>query len=118
MANKQKAKAVRELRRRRHVRRRVSGTAERPRLSVYKSLRSTIAQLIDDDKGVTLAYSVSGPTAGKGTKTDAAKAVGKAIAAQAVEKGIKKIVFDRNHYLYHGRIKALAEGAREGGLEF
>jgi large subunit ribosomal protein L18 len=96
----------------------VSGTAERPRLTVCKSLRNTIAQLIDDDKGVTLAYTISGKVSAKVTKTDAAKAAGKAIAALAIQKGIKSVVFDRNHYIYHGRVKALADGAREGGLEF
>lgn len=118
MANKQKAKDVRELRRRRHVRRTISGSAERPRLTICKSLRNTIAQLIDDQSGVTLAYAISRPDAAKQTKTDAARAVGKDIAARAIEKGIKRVVFDRNKYIYHGRVKALAEGAREGGLEF
>jgi large subunit ribosomal protein L18 len=122
MSDKLKLRSERELRRRRHVRRRISGTAERPRLTVCKSLRNTIAQLIDDEKGVTLAFcstSEAGvvPKGGKTTKTQAAAKLGEKIAALANERGIKTVVFDRNHYVYHGRIKALADAARGAGLE-
>ncbi len=101
-----------------HVRHRVTGTSERPRLTVAKSLRNITAQLIDDTSGQTVAYwsTVSAKDAMKGNKTDMAKAVGKKIAELAKAKGIDKAVFDRNRFRYHGRIKAVAEGAREGGL--
>ena len=121
MANKQKAKMTRGLRRRRHVRNKVHGTADRPRLTVSKSIRNTIAQLVDDQNGVTLAFTVSSDPASGGdtkkTKTEAAKVVGQKLASLAREKGITRAVFDRNKYVYHGRVKAVAEGAREGGLE-
>jgi large subunit ribosomal protein L18 len=110
-------------RRKLRIRHKVSGTPERPRLTVFRSLSHIYAQVIDDVAGKTvghcstLAKDVKGP-AGDVNKSEAAKLVGKAIAAQLKAKGITKIVFDRNGYLYHGRIKALAEGAREGGLEF
>lgn len=101
------------------VRKKVNGTSERPRLSVFRSNKSIYAQLIDDIKGVTLA---SASTLELGDKTklnvENAKQVGKKIAEKAVATGIQSIVFDRNGYLYHGNIKALAEGAREGGLKF
>jgi large subunit ribosomal protein L18 len=105
------------------VRRKITGTSERPRLTVSKSLRNMTAQLIDDLNGRTIAYwSTQSPGAKaaeeKMTKTAAARAVGKKLAELAAEKGVKRVVFDRNHYLYHGRIKAVADGAREGGLEF
>jgi large subunit ribosomal protein L18 len=120
MANIQKAKAARELRRRRHVRNKVRGTAERPRLTVCKSLRNTVAQLIDDQKGETLAFAASVVLKSGGrsekSKTEVAKDVGQHLASLALEKGITCAVFDRNRYVYHGRIKAVAEGAREGGL--
>jgi large subunit ribosomal protein L18 len=113
---------AREARNRRHrrVRGKVSGTAERPRLTVFRSNLGITAQLIDDQAGKTLAG------AGwqhlkktfKGSKTDQAKEVGKLIAANAKKAGIETCVFDRGGYLYHGRVKALAEGAREGGLRF
>lgn len=101
-----------------HVRHRVVGTTERPRLTVAKSLRNITAQLIDDTSGQTVAYwsTVSAKDAAKGTKTELAKAVGKKIAELAKAKGIDKAVFDRNRFRYHGRIKAVADGAREGGL--
>jgi len=121
MANKQDARAARELRRRRHVRNKIRGSAERPRLTVSKSLRNMYAQLIDDQKGETLAYVASHVLAADGksdkSKTDVAKEVGQNLARLALEKGIKCAVFDRNQYVYHGRIKAVAEGAREGGLQ-
>jgi len=103
------------------IRKTVKGTAERPRLSVYRSNKQIYAQLIDDIAGVTLASASSASKAveiAKGKKVDMAKEVGKAIATKAIESGIKAVVFDRGGYLYHGRIKALAEGAREGGLTF
>ena len=95
----------------------------RPRLSVFRSSKHIYAQLVDDDKGVTLAAasSLEKPLREggvKGTNVDAAKVVGKLIAERAAEKGIKEVVFDRGGYLYHGRIKALADAAREGGLNF
>jgi len=110
-------------RRKLRIRRKISGTAERPRLSVFRSLKHIYAQVVDDVAGKTLAHcstlskDVKGPADEK-TKSDAATLVGETIAAQLKAKGITKIVFDRNGYLYHGRIKALAEGARKGGLEF
>jgi large subunit ribosomal protein L18 len=104
------------------IREKMSGTAERPRLNVYRSLNHIYTQLIDDLNGVTLA---SASSFGKkseeknyGGNVAAAKSVGKLIAERAQEKGIKKVVFDRGGYLYHGRVKALAEAAREAGLEF
>lgn len=121
MANKQDARTVRELRRRRHVRNKIHGTAERPRLTVCKSLKNTYAQLINDQKGETLAFFTSRVLTAGGdkakSKTDVAKEVGVNLARLALEKGIKCAVFDRNRYIYHGRVKAVAEGAREGGLQ-
>lgn len=112
-------------RQRRHVRvrKKVSGTAEAPRLSVYRSTNHIYAQLIDDVKGVTLASAstlektVKEQIAGK-TKTEAAKIVGKIAGERAKEKGIEAVVFDRGGYLYTGRVQALADGAREAGLKF
>jgi large subunit ribosomal protein L18 len=104
------------------IRAKMSGTAERPRLNVYRSLNHIYTQLIDDANGVTLASASSQTKKGEEAKTggnvEAAKAVGKLIAERGVEKGIKKVVFDRGGYLYHGRIKALADAAREAGLDF
>lgn len=117
----------REASLRRHVRlrKKVSGTSERPRLSVYRSLHHIYAQVIDDTKGLTLvAASTVEPELREKMKTnnggniEAAKVVGNAIAKKAVEKGITKVVFDRGGQIYHGRVKALATAAREGGLEF
>jgi large subunit ribosomal protein L18 len=107
-------------RRRRRVRRKVSGTAERPRLAVFRSNVGIYAQLIDDAGGETLASASwkSLPKSFKGTKTAQANEVGKRLAAAAEKAGIKACVFDRAGYLYHGRVQALAEGAREGGLTF
>lgn len=101
------------------IRRKMQGTAERPRLNVYRSLNQIYTQLIDDQAGTTLA-SASSVTAKlkTGGNVAAAKEVGKLIAEKAKEKGIKKVVFDRGGYLYHGRIKALADAAREAGLDF
>ena len=113
--------SVREARLRRHrrVRGKISGTAERPRLVVFRSNKGIFAQLVDDDAARTLAsasWLQLRPT--KGTKTEQAAEVGKALAAAAKKAGIESCVFDRAGYLYHGRVKALAEGAREGGLKF
>lgn len=107
--------------RHKRVRAKISGTAETPRLCVYRSLAHIRAQIIDDVKGVTL---VSASTLEKsfegvnGGNCSAAKEVGKLIAQRAAEKGIKNVVFDRGGYIYHGRVKELADGAREAGLEF
>jgi large subunit ribosomal protein L18 len=107
------------LRRHRRVRGKVEGTAERPRLVVFRSNRGIFAQLVDDSTGRTLASASWTALAGdKGNKTDQAKAVGTALADAAKKAGVSSCVFDRGGYLYHGRVKALAEGAREGGLEF
>jgi len=99
------------------IRRKLAGTGERPRLNVYRSLNHIYAQVIDDQKGVTLA-SASTIKLKTGGNVAAAKEIGKAVAEAAVKQGIKKVVFDRGGYLYHGRIKALADAAREAGLEF
>jgi large subunit ribosomal protein L18 len=107
------------LRRHRRVRKRVSGTAERPRLVVFRSNRGISAQLVDDARGHTLAAaSWLELKRRKGTKTDQAAEVGKLLARSAKKAGIERCVFDRAGYLYHGRVRALAEAAREGGLEF
>ncbi len=112
-----------QLRRRRHVRvrQRVTGTAVRPRLVVFRSLKHIYAQLVDDDRGVTLLGVSDGSegvaTEGSG-KTVRGKAVGKLLAEKAKAAGVTKVVFDRAGYRYHGRVKAVADGAREGGLEF
>ena len=111
-----------KLRQRRHrrVRGKISDTAERPRLCVYRSLANIYAQVIDDVKGVTLAAasSLDKDFDGYGGNKDAAKAVGLAIAKKAMAAGITEVVFDRGGYVYGGRIQQLAEGAREGGLKF
>jgi large subunit ribosomal protein L18 len=99
------------------IRAKLSGTTERPRLNVYRSLNNIYAQVIDDQTGQTLV-SASTIKLKSGGNIAAAKEIGKAVAEKAVEKGIKKVVFDRGGYLYHGRIKALADAAREAGLEF
>ena len=113
---------TRQLRERRHrrVRGKVRGTAQRPRLMVFRSNRGIFAQLVDDDAGKTLAASswIGLPKAFKGDKTEQAAEVGKQIAAVAKKAGVERVVFDRGGYLYHGRVKALADGAREGGLTF
>jgi large subunit ribosomal protein L18 len=105
---------------RERIRRKVSGTAQRPRLAVFRSLKSMYAQLIDDATGNTIASasSLEKDAGTKGSNTAAAKAVGALIARKAKDKGITKVVFDRGGYLYHGNIKALADAARENGLEF
>lgn len=104
--------------RRRRVRSRVSGTSSRPRLSVYRSLSQIYAQLIDDTTGKTLAAADSAALKAKGTKTELATKVGELIAKKALDSKISSVVFDRGGYMYHGRVKALAEGARSAGLQF
>lgn len=102
------------------VRKKVKGTSERPRLAVFRSNRAIYCQIIDDLKGVTLASASTqvGSVDTKLTKTEQAKVVGKMIAEKAISENISQVVFDRGGYLYHGRVKALADGAREGGLQF
>ncbi len=113
---------VREARVRRHkrVRRRIVGSSERPRLVVFRSNRGIAAQLVDDMEGKTLAFAGHGQLkkAFKGTKSEQAAEVGKLLAANAKKAGIEAVVFDRAGYLFHGRVKALADAAREGGLKF
>jgi large subunit ribosomal protein L18 len=103
----------------RRVRGKIQGTSERPRLSVFRSNKQIYVQIIDDREGRTLAAAGSlGDDAAKGAKIEQAAAVGKMIAEKAKAAGIEQVVFDRNGYLYHGRVKTLAEAAREGGLKF
>ena len=114
---------LKEYRRKRikmRVRKNIAGTASTPRLSVFRSNKSIYAQLIDDLTGTTLFSAASSDKSvkAKGTKTQQAYTVGKALAEKALASGISQCIFDRNGYLYHGRIKSLAEGAREGGLKF
>ena len=99
------------------IRKIISGTAEKPRLSVYRSNKEIYAQIVDDVAGKTLV-SVSSRTIKAATKAEAAKAVGKAIAEKATKSGVATVAFDRNGYLYHGRVKVLADAAREAGLKF
>ena len=121
--DRHKDKRAKRLRRHLHVRQRIVGTAERPRLSVFRSLRHTYAQVIDDIEGRTL---VSASTVSpevkeevkRGGNKEAARLVGKVVAQKAVEAGITEVAFDRGPYRYHGRVKEVAEGARESGLEF
>ena len=113
-------KRMARIKKRVRIRKKVKGTEERPRLAVFKSSQHTYAQLIDDVKGVTM-FSVSTLNTkmdGSKKSRDAAKSIGQEIAKKAMEKNIKNVVFDRSGYLYHGRIKALADGARENGLKF
>lgn len=110
------AKERRTYRTRRSIARPVA--TDRLRLSVFRSAKHVYAQIIDDARGVTVAEANSKSLAPTGRKTDQAKAVGQALAERALAAGVKKVVFDRGPYRYHGRVKALAEGAREGGLEF
>ncbi|MCB0406781.1 MAG: 50S ribosomal protein L18 [Bdellovibrionales bacterium] len=111
-------KVVKRLKNRARVRKKVRGTVERPRLAVFKSTSHTYAQLIDDVAGkVLVAASTKSENQSK-KNLDASKAVGAALAKKAMEKNIKNVVFDRSGYVYHGRVKAVADGAREGGLNF
>ena len=114
-------KSDRRTRIKRRIRKVVTGTAERPRMSVFRSNKAIYVQLIDDTTGHTIlsTSSMDKELAGKkGTKVEIAALVGKSAAAKAKESGIEAVSFDRNGYLYHGRVKSLAEGAREGGLNF
>ena len=118
MGLREKIKAQRE-RRKRSIRIKIEGSPERPRLTVYKSLKYVSAQIIDDSKGVTLVSASSQEKDLKGGKNvDVAKEIGKVLATRAKEKNITEVVFDRNGYIYHGKIKSLADGAREAGLKF
>lgn len=114
------SKLEKRIRIKRRVRGKISGSSELPRLSVYKSNKEIYAQLIDDKDGKTLVSASSREKGvdANGTKIEVSAAVGKAIAAKAIAAGIESIVFDRNGFVYHGRVKALADGAREGGLKF
>ena len=122
--DKAKTKRVRRERAHLRIRRKVRGTAERPRLTVYKSARYVYAQLINDDAGHTLAQASSREAAiakkaeGSASTRSAAKLVGETVAERAKKNGVSKVVFDRGGYLYHGKVKDLAEGARAKGLEF
>lgn len=117
--NKVKENNNRKERRHARVRAKISGTGARPRLSVFRSNKGFFLQLIDDLKGVTLAsVHTKESAAAKGTKVEQAFLLGKALAAKALAKNIKEVVFDRGSYKYHGRTEAVAKGAREGGLEF
>ncbi|MDR1877307.1 MAG: 50S ribosomal protein L18 [Flavobacteriaceae bacterium] len=114
-------KREKRIRVKRRVRKNIFGTAEKPRLSVYRSNKEIYAQLIDDNSGKTLAFASSREkevVGEKGTKTEISTLVGKKLAEKAQTAGIETVVFDRNGFIYHGRVKALAEGAREGGLKF
>ncbi len=108
------------LRRKRRIRKKMSGTAEKPRLSVYRSLNHIYAQVIDDDAGVTIvsASSLAKGFDGSGSKKEKATRVGALVAERCKAKGIKQVVFDCGGYLYHGRVQAVADAAREAGLEF
>jgi large subunit ribosomal protein L18 len=122
MALGSKERQVRRLRRHRRVRKKVTGTGERPRLVVYRSLNNIEGQVVDDLLGVTVLgiSTLAGEVrdAGELSKTERSRAAGKLLAERALGKGITKVVFDRGGYLYHGRVKAFADGAREGGLQF
>jgi large subunit ribosomal protein L18 len=115
-ADKNAARVQRHLR----VRNKISGTPERPRLNVFRSAKHIYAQVIDDINGVTLAAASTTEKTfeGLGSNKEAAKEIGKLVAQRATEKGVTEVVFDRSGYIYHGRVKELAEGAREGGLQF
>ena len=116
--DKNKKKLHKRTIRRGRVRAKISGSSERPRLSVYRANRHIYAQVIDDATGKTLAVASSMEVKTKGKKSSMAAEVGKLIAGKALAKNIKTVVFDRGGFAYHGRVKALAEAAREGGLEF
>lgn len=111
-------KISRRLKIRAGIRRKLAGTKERPRLCIYKSNRGIYAQIIDDSVGHTLAYASSVEIGKKSITVETSKEVGKKLAEKAIAGGIENVVFDRSGYLYHGRVKALADGAREGGLKF
>lgn len=115
-----KSKVERRSKIKQGIRKNVFGTAERPRLTVYRSNKEIYAQIIDDNAGSTLLSvgSLKAEEAHTGSKVEQAKVVGKSLAEKAVAAGITEVVFDRNGYLYHGRVKSLADSAREGGLKF
>lgn len=113
-----KNKELRRAKIKRRVRKTILGTSEQPRLSVYRSNKEIYAQIVDDQKGQTIVSASSLKSKLKGTKQEIAQSIGKEIAEKAVKEGIEQVCFDRNGYLYHGRVKSLAEGAREGGLKF
>jgi large subunit ribosomal protein L18 len=121
--NRFELKKARRLKRKYGIRRRITGTSEKPRLSIYRSLTNIFAQLIDDTKGLTLAQAstvdkeIKSMITPEMTKTDLSKLVGKALAQRAVANNISQAVFDRNGYLYHGRVKAFADSVRENGLK-
>lgn len=115
MANNAK---IRRLKAKRRIRAKVSGSAERPRLTIFRSNKHMYAQLIDDTKGHTLIAASTHNIEEKGTSVGESAAVGRLLASRAQEAGITAVVFDRNGYRYHGRVKAVADGAREGGLLF
>ena len=115
--NKTQVTTARKVRRHARIRSKVSGTAKRPRLAIYKSTKTIYAQVIDDDKGITLASADSRKAKGK-TPLERAKETGTEIAKEAVAKKIKEVVFDRGGFEYKGKIEAIATGAREGGLKF
>ncbi len=121
---KKKTRREQRLAVHKRIRKKIRGTAERPRLAVFRSLRHIYAQIIDDERGITLVAASTLDRALRrngmryGGNVAAARAVGKLIAARALEKGIRRVVFDRGGFRYHGRVKALAEAAREAGLEF
>ncbi len=117
MVNKKSSNKAR-LKRHLRIRKKINGTAQCPRLSVFRSLKNIYAQLIDDENGVTIVSASSLKDSSYGGNIEAAKEIGKKLAEEALAKGIKSVVFDRSGYIYHGRVAALAEGAREGGLEF
>lgn len=100
------------------IRKRITGTSERPRLTVFRSNKAIYAQLIDDNEGRTLLAASVKEIEAKGNKSEQSREVGKKLAEKAIAAGISQAVFDRNGYLYHGRVKSLADGAREGGLQF
>ncbi|OJV38604.1 MAG: 50S ribosomal protein L18 [Bacteroidales bacterium 36-12] len=112
------ANSERRIRIKAHIRNKISGTAQKPRLTVFRSNTQIYAQLIDDTKGVTLASASSLGIKEKMTKTEQAAKVGTLVAKAAQESGITEVIFDRNGYLYHGRVKQLADAAREAGLKF
>ena len=119
-----KSRSAARLKRKKRVRKKVRGTSERPRLSIFRSSKNIYAQIIDDTAASTLvdassmSKDIKPEIAGKGGNREGATILGKIIAERALEKGIKKVVFDRNGFLFHGRIKAIADSAREHGLEF
>lgn len=111
-------KEARRAKLRKKIRSKISGTATKPRLSVFRSNKAIYVQVIDDTKGTTIVSASSATLKDKVTKVEASTIVGKTIAEKALSAGITEVVFDRGGYLYHGRIKSLADGAREGGLKF